>query len=127
MSHFGYPLLVVVFLAMVGLQAHAQQAPKVAADAERIVDDADLHARERIDRSIMLLESRANIERKRGVRDIAEQLRRAASLLRIAPETAEASMLAAEAAVAAERGAIVEAVVLAESAAALSPDWIPKQ
>ncbi len=124
MSHRGYSLLVaVLLLAGMQVQAQAQQAPEVAIDAERIVADPDLLARERIDRSIVLLESRATIERSRGVPDIAEQLRRAAALLRMAPMTGEAAQLAAAAAVAAEYGGIVDALVLAESAAALSPDW----
>jgi hypothetical protein len=129
MSRPIYPLLATVLMAVVNLQAQAQaqQAPEVATDVESIVAGADLYSQERIDRSIKLLESRATIELKRGVPDVADRLRGAAALLRIAPQNGEASRLAAEAAMAAERGAVDEALVLAESAAALSGDWSPTQ
>ncbi|WP_415057177.1 hypothetical protein [Halopseudomonas sp.] len=51
---------------------------------------------------------------------MADQLRVAAALLRSAPHNGEAARLAAEAAEAAEWRAVDEALVLAESAAALS-------
>jgi hypothetical protein len=127
MSHSAYSLLVTVLMAVVSIQAQAQQAPEVATDVESIVAGDDLHSPERIDRSIKLLESRAAIELKRGFPHVADQLRGAAALLRNAPHNGEAARLAAEAAVAAERGAVDEALVLAESAATLSGDWSPAQ
>ncbi|MBL4834154.1 MAG: hypothetical protein JKY26_09295 [Pseudomonas sp.] len=126
MNHSSCMLLAAVLL-VTGFGVQAQQAPEVAADAERIVADPEMVAQERLERSIILVESRANIERSRGVPDVAEKLQRVAELLRIAPHTGEAARLAAEAAVAAERGALVDALVLAESAATLSPDWNPEQ
>lgn len=128
MDQQGYSLIVVGLLAIsasVGIQA--QQAPEVAAQAERIVADPEMLARERMERSIKLVESRARIERQRGMPDVAEKLQRVAALLQLAPQTGEAAQLAAEAAVAAERGAIVDALVLAESAAALSSGWSPEE
>lgn len=121
----GVYVLAAAALFAIVIVAQAQQAPEVAAEAERIVADPDMMASERLERSITLVESRANIERSRGLPDVAEKLHRVAELLRIAPHTGEAARLAAEAAVAAERGAIVDALVLAESAAALSPNWKP--
>uniref|UniRef100_UPI00356AC491 hypothetical protein n=1 Tax=Halopseudomonas sp. TaxID=2901191 RepID=UPI00356AC491 len=124
MKQPGYPLLLAGLLGIsVSIGALAQQAPEVAAKAERIVADPEMLAQERMERSIKLVESRASIERSRGMPDVAEKLQRVVALLRTAPQNGEAAQLAAEAAVAAERGAIVDALVLAESAAALSPDW----
>lgn len=124
MKQPGYPLLLAGLLGIsVSIGALAQQAPEVAAEAERIVADPEMLAQERMERSIKLVESRASIERSRGMPDVAEKLQRVVALLRTAPQNGEAAQLAAEAAVAAERGAIVDALVLAESAAALSPDW----
>lgn len=120
-------ILLAAALLIIGCGVQAQQSPEVAAEAERIVADPEMIAHERLERSITLVESRANIERSRGVPDVAEKLQRVAELLRIAPRTGEAARLAAEAAVAAERGAIVDALVLAESAATLSPDWDPAE
>jgi hypothetical protein len=123
----SYPGRVVAAAALlvIGIGVQAQQAPEVAVEAERIVGDPQMVAQERLERSITLVESRASIERSRGVPDVAEKLQRVAELLRMAPRTGEAARLAAEAAVAAEGGAIVDALVLAESAAVLSPDWQP--
>lgn len=128
MKQPGYPLLLAGLLGIsVSIGALAQQAPEVAAKAERIVADPEMLAQERMERSIKLVESRASIERSRGMPDVAEKLQRVVALLRTAPQNGEAAQLAAEAAVAAERGAIVDALVLAESAAALSPDWSSPQ
>ncbi len=128
MKQPGYPLLLAGLLGIsVSIGALAQQAPEVAAKAERIVADPEMLAQERMERSIKLVESRASIERSRGMPDVAEKLQRVVALLRTAPQNGEAAQLAAEAAVAAERGAIVDALVLAESAAVLSPDWSSPQ
>lgn len=121
MNHISHPLLLAGLLGIsVSLGVQAQQAPIVAAEAERIVADPEMHAQERMERSISLVESRANIERSRGMRDAAEQLHQVADLLRKAPQTGETAQLAAEAVIAVERGAITEAMVLAESAAMLA-------
>lgn len=121
MNQIGHPLLLAGLLGIsVSLGVQAQQAPVVAAEAERIVADPEMHAQERMERSINLVQSRANIERSRGMRDVAEQLHRVADLLRTAPQNGETAQLAAEAVIAVERGAIGEAMVLAESATMLA-------
>ncbi|GGD03663.1 hypothetical protein [Halopseudomonas salina] len=121
MNHISHPLLLAGLLGIsISLGVQAQQAPIVAAEAEHIVADPEMHAQERMERSISLVESRANIERSRGMRGAAEQLHQVADLLRKAPQTGETAQLAAEAVIAVERGAITEAMVLAESAAMLA-------
>lgn len=124
MSH-PVRVLAAAALLLIGIGVQAQQAPEVAVEAERIVGDPQMIAQERLERSITLVESRATIERSRGVPDVAAKLTRVADLLRMAPRTGEAARLAAEAAVAAEGGAIVDALVLAESAAVLSLSFQP--
>ncbi len=120
MNQISYPLLIAGLLATgLSVGVKAQQAPIVAAEAERIVANPQMLDQERMDRSITLVESRANIERSRGMPDVAERLHRVADLLRTAPQTGETAQLAAEAAIAVERGAFADALVLAESAAML--------
>lgn len=103
----------------------AQEAPQVSDDPMQIVGDPELEAGERIRRAIALLNGMADSRENGGAQEDADQLRSAAYILGQAPDNGEASELAAQAVMAAEQGALEEALILAESAAALSPSWAP--
>lgn len=111
-----------IVFSLLLLPALAQASTEISDDYMQIIGDPDENAQERIQRSIALLTSRAEVEENRGNPQVAELLKRAAALLASAPPTREASQLAAEAVVSAESGRVEETLVLAESAAALSSD-----
>lgn len=119
--------LMILGVLLLPLMAQAQNSVQVSDDPMQIVGDPGLEPRERIDRSIALLMSLADVEEQRGDQDLADQLRTAASILQQAPANREASQLAADAVAAAEQGNIEDALILSESAAALSPDWMPPE
>lgn len=102
---------------------HAQSAPEVSTDPMQIVGDPDLEAGERISRAIALLNSLADSQDVGGIQGGADRLRSAAYVLSQAPANGEASELASQVVMAAEQGALDEALILAQSAAALSPSW----
>ena len=115
-------LAAVLLLPSVAL---AQNAPQVSQDPMQIIGDPGIEPGERIKRSIALLNALADVHEHSGDQTAADRVRGAALTLTRAPQNGEASELAAQAVMAAEHGALDEAQVLAESAAALSPDWAP--
>ncbi|WP_022962702.1 hypothetical protein [Halopseudomonas pelagia] len=117
-------LLVTATLLLPGV-ACAQYAPQVSDNPMDIIGDPGLDPGERIQRATALLNSLADVHDNSGDLEAADQLRNAAYTLTRAPHNREASELAVQAVMAAEQGALAEAQVLAESAAALSPDWAP--
>ncbi|MFN3580283.1 MAG: hypothetical protein ACK4VV_07395 [Pseudomonas sp.] len=119
--------LLILGLLLLPLMAQAQNSVQVSDDPMQIVGDPGIEPRERIDRSIALLMSLADVEEQRGDLDMAGLLRTGASILQQAPANREASQLAADAVMAAEQGNIQDALILAEAAAALSPGWMPPQ
>lgn len=124
MSRFT-PWLVFGLMVLSPGFASAQGAPEVSNDPMQIIGDPDLQAGERIKRAIALLNELADSHESGGAQADADQLRTAAFVLQQAPANGEASELAAQVVMAAEQGALEEASILAESAAALSPSWEP--
>lgn len=120
------PWMVLGLLALIpGITNAQSSAPQVSDDPMQIIGDPALDAGERIKRAVALLNSLADSHESGGAQDDADQLRSAAFVLQQAPANGEASELAAQAVIAAEQGALEEASILAESAAALSPTWAP--
>ncbi len=117
-------LFVAAALLLPGV-ALAQYAPQVSDNPMDIIGDPGIEAGERIKRATALLNSLADVHENSGEQEAADQLRNTAYTLTRAPSNGEASELAVQAVMAAEQGALDEAQILAESAAALSPAWAP--